>query len=177
MKKITACIVVIAHAVVITCAPLIGGNFSAPPALIICQFNQPLDPTKSTLTVKDANGQRVDKGDSEFFEGDNQTIVVSLDTSKMNNGIYTVHWAVTDTLDYGDTFGDVQFGVNTVVPPTPTAAIPGFAMTPVPVQATPPTGGSFELISRFLIGIGVIVLAAMVVLVWRIRSAPKTPQE
>lgn len=187
MKKILASVILVlvlvaapniasAHAVVVTCAPRIGSNVTEPPALLICQFNQPLDPTKSTLTVMDAHGQRVDMNDSKFFEGDNQTIIVSLDTTKMNAGIYTVHWAVTDTLDYGNTFGDVQFGINTVVPPTPTAALPGSVMTPVPVQTNRNSDPS-ELISRFLIGLGFVVLAAMGVLAWRIRSGQKAPQD
>ena len=159
--------IVSAHAVVTACAPRIGGNVLQPPARLICQFNQPLDESKSTITVTDAQGQRVDKNDTKFFEGDNQTLVVSLDTTKMKPGIYTAHWNVTDTLDYGNTFGDVQFGVNTAVPPTPTPALPGVAITPTPTQTTDATP---TLVSRFLIGAGVIILGALGVLVWRMRA-------
>ncbi|HZQ06624.1 MAG TPA: copper resistance protein CopC [Anaerolineae bacterium] len=166
--------IVSAHAVVTACAPLIGANLPQPPALLICQFNQPLDESKSTITVTDAQGQRVDKNDTKFFEGDKQTLVVSLDTTKMKAGIYTAHWNVTDTLDYGNTFGDIQFGVNTVVPPTPTPALPGVAMTPTPTQTTDATS---DLISRFLIGAGVIVLAALGVLFWRMRTNQNVEQE
>ncbi len=165
--------IVSAHAVVVTCAPLIGANLPQPPALLICQFNQPLDESKSTLAVSDAQGQRVDNNDTKFFEGDSQTLVVSLDTTKMNAGIYTVHWAVTDTLDFGNTFGDVQFGVNTVVPATPTAVLPGIPMTPTPVVNTDPAS---SLISRFLIGAGVVVLAALGIIFWRLRSSQNVEQ-
>lgn len=162
-----------AHAAVTACAPLIGANLPRPPSQLLCQFNQPLDENKSTLTVLDSQGVRVDKNDTRFFEGDAQTLVVSLDTSKIRPGIYTVRWAVTDTLDFGATSGEVQFGVNTVVPPTATAELPGAAVTPVPAAAS---GASSELISRFLIAAGVVILAAVGVLFWRMRASAPTDE-
>ena len=158
----------LAHAVVITCVPRIGSNSLKPPAQLVCQFDQPLDITKSTLTVTDAAGQRVDGSDTQYFLGDHQTLVVSLDPAKMKDGLYSVQWAVTDTLDFGATSGKVQFGVNTIVPPTATPVLPGVAMTPVPVT----TGdGAGTLISRFFVGAGIVVLLAVGVLFWRMRTA------
>ncbi len=135
-----------AHAVIVACLPRIGTSLPQPPAQLICQFNEPLDPAHISLAVMNSQGQRVDKKDTQFWNGDNQTLAVSLDAAKMAQGIYTTQWAVTNTIDHTETSGAIQFGINTVVPPTPTAVLPGFAMTPTPIQTDT---GSTTLISRF----------------------------
>lgn len=179
MKKRFACIVlaltlfstpdtVVAHAIAIACLPRMGITVSTPPAQIICQFNEPLVPSSISMAVTDANGQRIDKDDTRFYENDDQTLVVSLDTAKMSQGLYTVKWQVTDTLDLGTTSSEFQFGLNAVVPPTPTAVLPGVPMTPVPVQPT--DNPAADLIPRFLIGVGSVLLAAVGVLYWRLRQ-------
>lgn len=161
--------VVFAHAIPLACLPRIGINVATPPAQLICQFSDPLNPSNPSLTVTDANGTRMDKDDVRFYENDDHTLVVSLDTAKMTRGIYTVKWQVQDTLDQGITNGEFQFGVNTNVPPTPTPVLPGVVMTPTPVA--PQTNAASDLIARFLIGIGVIVLVAVGVLFWRSRAS------
>lgn len=162
--------IVSAHAIAVACLPRMGINVTKPPEQIICQFTQPLQQSTISLQVTDPNGVRVDKNDTHFYENDEWTLVVSLDRSKMPPGIYTVKWQVTDTLDFGQTASTFQFGVNTVVPPTPTPVLPGVPITPTPTQ---PAGSSpTELISRFLIGVGILLLLAMGILFWRIRSGP-----
>lgn len=157
-----------AHAIPMACLPRMGITVTQPPVQVLCQFSESLKPDQISLQVMDANGTRVDKNDTRFYEKDDHTLVVSLDTAKMSNGIYTVNWRVQDIEDQGVTNGTFQFGVNTVVPPTPTFALPGVVMTPVP---TPPqSNATTDLISRFLIGLGVVVLVAMGVLFWRMRS-------
>lgn len=156
-----------AHAVVMACLPRVGFNVAQPPAQLICQFNEPLHPENISLIVTDSTGQRVDRNDAAFYQGDNQTLMVSLDTSKMRDGVYTARWQVQDTLDDGTTNGEFQFGVNTAVPPTPTAVLPGVPMTPTPIQAQ---NSPSDLISRFLIAAGVIVLVAVGVIYWRMRK-------
>ncbi len=180
MKKIIALVIVLlaglcatqivsAHAIPLACLPRFGMTVSKPPAELICQFSDPLNPTNISMMVSDAQGQRVDKNDTHFYPEDNHTLVVSLDTAKMPPGIYTVKWQVLDTVDQGLTNGEFQFGVNVVVPPTPTPQLPGVAMTPTPVA--PMSNTTVDLISRFLIGAGVVVLIAVGVLFWRMRSA------
>jgi methionine-rich copper-binding protein CopC len=162
--------IVSAHAIPLACLPRFGITVTKPPAQIICQFSDPLNRNNISMTVTDPNGQRVDKNDTRFYENDDHTLVVSLDTERMQPGIYTVRWQVLDTVDQGLTSGEFQFGVNTVVPPTPTPVLPGVPMTPTP--AAPTNNTTTELISRFLIGVGVVVLLAVGVLFWRIRSHP-----
>ncbi|MCI0478815.1 MAG: hypothetical protein L0Y55_21435, partial [Anaerolineales bacterium] len=65
----------------------------------------------------------------------------------------------------------VQFGVNTVVPPTPTVILPGqVIVTPSAQNTAAASNGATELISRFFIGLGIVVLAVMGVLYWRMRQ-------
>lgn len=161
--------IVSAHAIAMACLPRMGINVTRVPEQVLCQFNEPLVPSKILMMVTDAKGTRVDKNDTHFYEDDNYTLVVSLDTAKVTQGIYTVTWKVTDTLDQGETSSTFQFGVNTVVPPTPTAVLPGIPITPVtPTQPT--SNPATDLIARFLIGVGVVVLLAMGVLFWRLQS-------
>lgn len=158
-----------AHAVPLACLPRIGINVTTPPAELICQFNQPLQASSISLSVKNASGERVDKNDTHFYQNDNYTIVVSLDTAKMPQGIYTASWQVTDTLDFGTTNGTFQFGVNTVVPPTPTAVLPSLPAATVTPQPT--DNPTTDLISRFLIAVGVLVLIVIGVMFWRLRGS------
>lgn len=167
--------IVSAHAIPMACLPRMGITVAKPPAQLICQFSDPLNPNNISMTVSNAQGQRVDKNDVRFYEDDTHTLVVSLDTTKMPQGIYTVNWRVLDTVDQGLTSGEFQFGVNVVVPPTPTAVLPGVAMTPTPVQPAGPS--ATDLISRFMIGVGGVLLLAMGVLYWRMRASANNPQE
>lgn len=163
--------IVSAHAIPLACLPRFGITVTKPPMELICQFSDPLNPNNLSMTITDAQGQRVDKNNVRFYEEDNHTLVVSLDTAKMGQGIYTVKWQVQDTLDQGVTSGEFQFGVNVIVPPTPTPMLPGVPMTPTPVP--PGSNAANDLIARFMIGTGVIVLVAIGVLFWRMRSGSR----
>lgn len=164
-----------AHAIPLACLPRFGISVSRPPEQLICQFSDPMNPNNFSMTVVDASGQRVDKNDVRFYEDDDHTLVVSLDTAKMPKGIYKVKWQAQSMIDQGVTSGEFEFGVNTVPPPTPTPVLPGVAMTPVPVQPT--SNPTADLVSRFLIASGVIVLAAVGALFWRMRANEKAEPE
>ena len=171
--------VVSAHAIPVGCVPRAGITLDAPPPTVLCIFSTPLVIEKSSLEVVDAQGKRVDKGDVKTYQGDVVSMVVSLDTTKMSAGIYTIRWTANDPLDDSTTNGALEFGVNTVVPPTPTPQLPVFVMTPQPLQ-TAPTSNSVtptEFVSRFLIAVGVILLVVMGFLFWRVRRAPKFDDE
>ncbi len=165
--------VVRAHAIPVGCVPRAGITLDAPPPTVLCIFSTPLVIEKSNLEVVDAQGKRVDKGDVKTYQGDVVSLVVSLDIPKMQSGIYTILWTANDPLDDSTTNGTLEFGVNTIVPPTPTPALPGFVMTPQPIQtaSNPSTFTPTELVSRFLIAIGVVLLIVMGFLFWRVRRA------
>ncbi len=162
----------LAHAVVYVCAPRIGANLPKPPAQMVCIFDGPLVNSQVTMTVVGPNGARVDKNDTHPFEGDTRSYAISLDTGKMGNGIYELAWAVHDNTDDTTTNGVVQFGVNTIVPPTPTVLLAGqVIVTPSAGQTAPAENGTSELVSRFLMGSGIVLLGAMGFLYWRTRRA------
>lgn len=163
-----------AHAVVYVCAPRIGTNLAKPPSQIVCIFDGPLGNSQVTMTVVGPNGERVDRNDAHPFEGDTHSYIISLDTGKMSDGIYQLNWFVYDKTDDTRTSGAAQFGVNTVVPPTPTVLLPGqVIVTPSAAQPASAGGGTSDLVSRFLIGVGVVLLGAMGFMYWRTRRADK----
>lgn len=161
---------VYAHIVPVGCVPRAGVNLSAPPPQVLCLFSGVVDLTKSNLEVLDAQGNRVDRGDAKPFQEDPTSLLVTLDTAAMEPGIYTIVWTTADFVDHAVISGTIEFGVNAVVPPTPTAILPGAVMTPQPIQTPANAGNSTtDLISRFLIGAGLVLLAAMGILFWRMR--------
>lgn len=119
---------VLAHAEMASCTPPINGTVEHAPEKVVCKATQGLDPKGSSLQVFDAAGTRVDKGDSQvdLNDPDRLTIMVSLDTSKMKDGVYTVKW-VTVSLEDGDqASGEFTFTVGhatSMEQPTP-AALP-----------------------------------------------------
>lgn len=169
--------VVYAHVVPVGCVPRPGVNLRTPPPQVLCLFSGEADLTKSSLQVLDAQGNRVDRGDAKPFQDDPASLVVSLDTAAMEPGIYTIVWTTADFVDRDVISGTLEFGLNTAVPPTPTAVLPGFVMTPQPIQTrAADTGTTTDLISRFLIGIGVALLAAMGFLYWRMQRGRPAPE-
>lgn len=125
MKKtiallISACLlfalasVALAHAQIASCTPPINGTVDTAPATLTCTTTQAMDPKASSLNVVDSKGAKVDKGDSavDLNNPDRTTISVSLDTSKMPDGVYTVNW-ITLSADDGDAAnGTFNFSVG-----------------------------------------------------------------
>lgn len=164
-----------AHVVPVGCVPRAGVNLSAPPQQVLCLFSDTLDLTKSNLQVFDAKGDPVNRSDAKPFQDDPTSLMVALDTAAMEPGIYTIVWTTADFIDRDIISGTIEFGVNTVVPPTPTAVLPGVVMTPQSVQ--PSANTTTDLVSRFLIGVGVVLLAAMGFLFWRLQRAQAGSQD
>lgn len=151
----------LAHATVLDCTPAIGTNLTEPPTSLVCHFTEPLIATQSRLDVLNAQGQRVDNGDTKMYQSDTSRLVVTLDTGKMDTGIYTVRWSVTSASDNFVTQDQFQFGVRTPVPPTATPVLPGTPYT------APPTFDSGALIARFLIAAGIAVAAVTGFFFWK----------
>lgn len=160
-----------AHVGAIGCVPRAGLNLPEPPKVVLCLFSAPLVLEKSSLRVYDAQGNRVDQGDAKPFQGDAISLMVSLDRTKMKPGIYTIRWTTFDATDNATVNGVLEFGINTIVPPTPTPVLPGLVMTSQPAASANNSAASTELISRFFIGAGVALLGAVCILYWRMRRA------
>lgn len=117
-----------AHAVIDTCTPVPGSTITSAPDKLVCIMTEEVAPRVSMLQVFDASNNEVDKGDSvlDTNDPDRKTLVVSLDTSKMPAGVYTVKWAAVTPDDNGHTDGSFQFTIGAAVAtavPTPSGTI------------------------------------------------------
>jgi methionine-rich copper-binding protein CopC len=154
-----------AHGFPVECTPAIGANLSALPSQLTCRFSEPLE-APNALVVVAPNNKRIDHNDSTL-QADQVTVTVTLDNSNPAPGLYAVWWSVTSVSDHAITSSGFQIGVNTPVPATPT---PFFPPTAAP---NAPSSLNLEFIPRFLIVLGIVVLAALIYLLWRNRHEVK----
>lgn len=114
----------LAHAEPENCTPPIDGTVEAAPDKLVCTTTQALDPEGSKLEVFDADGAQVDEGDStvDLNDPDRTTISVSLDTAKIQDGVYTVKWETFSVDDNEDANGEFTFTVGSPSAAQPTAA-------------------------------------------------------
>ena len=97
-----------AHAFLDHASPRVGSAVRAPPSEVKLWFTQELEPAFSMVSVQDANGRRVDKGDVKV-EGDNVVLRVSLPT--LAAGRYRVMWRAL-SVDTHVTEGDFTFEIT-----------------------------------------------------------------
>ena len=118
--------VVSAHAKLDKCSPAPDSGVAQAPSQVKCTFTEEIDTKLSTLSVFDASNVQVDKKDAkvDLNDPDRKTLVVSLDTGLIKNGVYTVKYHVVTPDDNGVTDGSFKFTVGQVIaaPPTPTSA-------------------------------------------------------
>lgn len=115
-----------AHAEIDHCTPGVGSTVTSAPSEIVCVMTEEIDPKQSTMSVTDASGAQVDKKDAhvDLNDADRKTLVVSLDTSMVKDGVYTVKWHTVTPDDNGVTDGTFQFTVgNAAATPQPTTMV------------------------------------------------------
>lgn len=98
-----------AHAQLRSAAPAAGAGVPTAPAEVAVTFTEPLESAFSSVVVRDAVGNRVDKADSHVDQSDRTTMRVSL--SPLNEGIYVVEWRAL-TADTHRTEGAFIFRVG-----------------------------------------------------------------
>lgn len=96
---------VAAHAFLDRASPPVGSTVRDSPPEVRLKFTQELEPAFSTLTVQDASGRRVDKGDAKIAA---DTMRVSLPA--LQPGRYKVTWRAL-SVDTHVTEGDFTFEV------------------------------------------------------------------
>jgi copper transport protein len=101
-----------AHASVIKSNPTPSQSLAAPPAKVDVYFSEPVDLRYSKLTVIDSNGKQVDNKDIQNIDGDQTTLSVSLPSSGLKDGIYTVTTKVLSQIDGHVTDNAFVFGVG-----------------------------------------------------------------
>jgi methionine-rich copper-binding protein CopC len=94
-----------AHAFLDHASPAVGSTVRGSPPEVTLKFTQELEPAFSTLTVQDASGKRVDKGDASIAA---DTMQVSL--PQLQPGRYKVTWRAL-SVDTHVTEGDFTFEV------------------------------------------------------------------
>jgi methionine-rich copper-binding protein CopC len=118
-----------AHAEIESCLPEIDSTVETAPETLVCTASQGMEVEGSTLSVFDANGVQVDSGDSQvdLDDPDRLKISVSLDTSKMTDGVYTVKWTTVSAEDGDEASGEFNFTVGHAMEATPSPTAKGDA--------------------------------------------------
>jgi copper resistance protein C len=101
-----------AHAEIETCQPQIDATTKSAPDSIVCTTSEAMDPKWSSLRVFDSGGTQVDRGNPRVGNTGRKTISVSLDPSKMGEGVYTVKWNTLSADDGDEAGGEFRFTVG-----------------------------------------------------------------
>jgi methionine-rich copper-binding protein CopC len=99
-----------AHAFLDHADPKVGSTITNSPTAIKIWFTQELEPVFSSVQVKDAQGEEVDKKDVHLDDKDKTLLIVSL--PKLPDGTYSVTWHVV-SVDTHRTQGSFKFTVKT----------------------------------------------------------------
>lgn len=132
----------LAHAEIENCTPAIEGTVDQAPGKLVCKASEGMDPKGSKLSVFDASGKEVDKGDSQvdLNDPDRVTIAVSLDAAALKDGVYTVKWVTVSAAD-GDS-ADGQFTFSVAANAAPATSAPTAGATAAATESTSvPTAG------------------------------------
>lgn len=175
---------VFAHAALKSASPGPGDRVSGSPTELVAQFSQNLDPSKTSLEVRDASGARVARG-GELGDGPRE---FRLELPVLTLGEYEVRWTTYSTEDDEVARDSYTFEVIAAPSPSPTAtasptpsakpsASPTSSSTPTPLS-TPPeslnpgsdTSGMQAVIdSSVVIPIVVVLVAAGGFGLWALR--------
>lgn len=98
-----------AHAYLKAATPPVGGTVPSAPGEVAIDYSESVEPRFSTITVQDARGARVDRGDAHTAPGNDRRLVVGL--KPLPAGTYKVIWHATST-DTHRTEGSYGFTVG-----------------------------------------------------------------
>jgi methionine-rich copper-binding protein CopC len=97
-----------AHAFLKTATPAVGSTVQQPPAEVVIDFTEGVEPTFSTITVQDASGTSVDAGGVHLQGGDTH---LAVPLKPLKPGTYKVTWHAT-AVDTHKTQGSFSFTVQ-----------------------------------------------------------------
>lgn len=161
-----------AHAKLDRCQPAVGAASATAPTEVRCWFTEELDDKQSTLSVTDANNQRVDNGDGKVDLNDKEHKQVFTSVKSLAQGVYKVSWKVVTPDDNATSNGEWFFGVGQVTVPqtqtTPEAgATPSVAPNPTPATTSPNTNTVPDTGRTFLVAGLIIAVAAGIAFIAR----------
>ena len=99
-----------AHALLLRSNPAANATLTEGPAQVELYFTEALEPTLSTVSVFDSNGNVVDLGDIKVDPSDPTRMTVSLHS--LTDGVYTVSWKAISATDGHLTTGSFPFAVG-----------------------------------------------------------------
>jgi len=91
---------------------VVGENGTLPEKVVIVYSERP-EPIASYIRVTNSDNERVDKNDYEVSSNNPRESSISMDTSKLEPGIYTVSWLALSMDDGHITKGSYVFTVST----------------------------------------------------------------
>lgn len=91
---------------------VVGENGTLPEKVVIAYTERP-EPKASYIRVTNSDNERVDKNDYEVSSNNPRESSISMDTSKLEPGIYTVSWLALSMDDGHITKGSYVFTVST----------------------------------------------------------------
>jgi copper(I)-binding protein len=98
-----------AHAFLKSASPAVGSEVSTPPAEVVIDFTEGVEPKFSTIMVQDGEGVRMDSGAAHLVGGVDTRLAVAL--KPLTQGAYKVVWHATAT-DTHKTEGSFSFTVG-----------------------------------------------------------------
>jgi copper transport protein len=105
---------VYAHPIVIDSNPKQFQSLENPPDRVIVYFSEPIVLPYSQISVIDSEGNRVDEGNSENYNGDTSTISVPLKPD-IGEGTFTINTKVLSAVDGHVVDGSVVYSIGTGV--------------------------------------------------------------
>ena len=120
------------------------------PKEVRCTFSEVVRPAQSVFAVFDASGNQVDNKDTRLAPGDEEsvTLLVTLNTSALSNGVYKVQWTTVSDEDGHRSQGEWSFTIaieTTTAPAEPLTA----AQMPGPSPSELPAGMGGLLVRNF----------------------------
>src|ERR671918_473825 len=104
--------IVLGRAFVLDSEPPRSGNLEEPPARVEVFLSEPVDERYSEVKVVGPNGNQIDNKDTQHFEGDQSTLVVTLPDEGLENGVYTVSTKMLSQIDGHVTDDAFVFGIG-----------------------------------------------------------------
>ena len=93
------------------------------PSKVIIDFSERPDPTVSTITILNEKNERVDNGDFTIIGDHSREAMITLNTKKLIDGVYTVSWMTQSADDGHIARGSYVFGIGDVGPNAQTSLI------------------------------------------------------
>ena len=88
-----------AHAFVIKSNPSPSQSLTVPPVRVDVYLSEPVDIRYSKLAVLDSNGKQIDNMDIKNINGDQMALSVTLPSSRLKDGVYTLTTKVLSQVD------------------------------------------------------------------------------